>query len=138
MQLNERKNKYIQQWLDLAEEDLRIAEFTFKMESSIPYRAIAFHAQQAAEKYLKALLVFYNIDFPYTHDILKLIELAPDVLDLKTTLEPAIKLTDYAVSRRYPDVYQNLTFADAKESVELARLTKQYAVKPLIEAGFKV
>lgn len=31
MQLSERKNKYIQQWLDLAEEDLRIAEFTFKM-----------------------------------------------------------------------------------------------------------
>lgn len=124
MQLNERKNKYIQQWLDLAEEDLRIAEFTFKMESSIPYRAIAFHAQQAAEKYLKALLVFYNIDFPYTHDILKLIELTPDVLNLKATLDPAIKLTDYAVSRRYPDFYQNLTFAEANEAVELARLTK--------------
>ncbi len=53
---------------------------------------ICFHAQQASEKYLKAFLIFHQINFPYTHDIGKLInicmEKCPDFLSLK----PAIML----------------------------------------------
>lgn len=35
-----------------------------KMPGSRPYRLIAYHAQQCAEKYLKAYLVYHDIDFP--------------------------------------------------------------------------
>ncbi|MBW1960508.1 MAG: HEPN domain-containing protein [Deltaproteobacteria bacterium] len=36
---------------------------------------VCFHAQQCAEKYLKAFLTFKNIDFPKTHDIGELLAL---------------------------------------------------------------
>jgi HEPN domain-containing protein len=65
------------QWIELAEEDLSVAKFALTMESNVPYRIIAFHCQQCAEKYIKSLLILFNIDFPYTHDIEKLLEISP-------------------------------------------------------------
>ena len=47
----------VQKWLKIADEDLRLAEFAFEMDSNIPYRLICYHSQQCVEKYLKALLV---------------------------------------------------------------------------------
>lgn len=58
----------VKHWIELAEEDLRVAKHSLTMSSNIPYRIIAFHSQQCAEKYIKALLVLHNIDFPYTHE----------------------------------------------------------------------
>jgi HEPN domain-containing protein len=61
--------KKARKWLAYAEEDLRLAKHGLTMSSSCPYRLIAYHAQQCAEKYLKAYLVFKRVDFPYTHNI---------------------------------------------------------------------
>ena len=61
-----------------AEEDLRIAKYSLTMESSCPFRLIAYHAQQCAEKNLSRKfsgLVFHHIDFPYTHSITRLLEI---------------------------------------------------------------
>ena len=55
-------------WIEYADEDLRIAEIASTVSSNIPFRIIAFYSQQCVEKYLKALLVFHSIDFPYTHN----------------------------------------------------------------------
>jgi hypothetical protein len=55
----------VRQWLAYADEDLRVARHGFSMPEPPPCRAIAFHAQQCAEKYLKAYLVFHAVDFPY-------------------------------------------------------------------------
>ena len=52
-------------WISYAEEDLSLARFALEMPGSRPYRLIAFHAQQCAEKYLKAYLVYHDIDFPF-------------------------------------------------------------------------
>jgi hypothetical protein len=41
-----------------ADEDLRLARHAFKLKSATPYKLIAYHAQQCAEKCLKAYLVF--------------------------------------------------------------------------------
>ncbi len=62
-------------WISYAEDDLGLAQFALTMPGSRPYRLIAYHAQQCAEKYLKAYLVYHDIDFPYTHDIKKLLKL---------------------------------------------------------------
>jgi len=45
------------QWAAYAEEDLLLARHGLTLASSSPWRLIAFHAQQCAEKYLKACLV---------------------------------------------------------------------------------
>jgi HEPN domain-containing protein len=130
--------KYIRQWLELAEEDLRVVEIAFEIDNSIPYRIIAFHAQQAAEKFLKALLVYYNIDFPYTHDLYKLLELLPEAREAKGKLEDITKLTDYAVNRRYPDFYRKLSLGETKEAAQLAKLTADYVRNKLEQEGFSL
>lgn len=64
----------VHQWLAYADEDLRLARHGLTLGTSVPYRLIAYHAQQYAEKHLKAFLVFKNVDFPYTHNISILLE----------------------------------------------------------------
>lgn len=115
----------VRHWVELADEDLRVAKFTLKMKSNVPYRIIAFHSQQSAEKYIKALLVFHKIDFPYTHNIEKLLELTPKEYNLVSKLLTAGDLTDYAVAKRYPDFYQKLTKKTALETIVLAEKVRK-------------
>lgn len=56
-------------WFKKAESDLKTAEHILTLKESCPFDIVCFHAQQCAEKYLKALLVFRSIDFPKTHDL---------------------------------------------------------------------
>ncbi|TVR02054.1 MAG: HEPN domain-containing protein [Desulfovibrionales bacterium] len=78
-------------WMHFAEEDLRLAEHALHLASGCPYRLIAYHAQQCAEKYIKAFLVYSDIDFPYTRNIRKLIRLCGD--DIFQALQDADALT---------------------------------------------
>jgi HEPN domain-containing protein len=66
--------KEYEKWFRKAESDLLVIEtcIVAKVET---YDACCFHAQQAAEKYLKAYLVSRNIIFPKTHDLQLLIKL---------------------------------------------------------------
>jgi HEPN domain-containing protein len=65
---------------------------------------VCFHCQQAAEKYLKALLQEVGVVAPRTHDLEDLLDL---LLPYDATLVPLrrvlISLTRYAVDLRYPD-----------------------------------
>jgi len=65
----------VQSWVRKAEGDLRAAERLLDIAQD-DYFATAFHAQQAAEKFLKAFLVRHQIPFPKTHDIQHLLNLA--------------------------------------------------------------
>lgn len=126
------------QWLKIAEEDLSLAQHAFSMSSNVPYRLIGFHAQQCVEKCLKAFLVVQRIDFPYTHDVEKLLNLIPDNELNKSDLPDLSKLTDYAVSKRYPDFYLQLTKAEAIEAVEVAESIKQQINAKLKEFGLEL
>ncbi|MBM3322493.1 HEPN domain-containing protein [candidate division WOR-3 bacterium] len=46
----------VRRWVQKAEEDLVLAEHGLTMTENCPYDLICYHAQQCAEKYLKALL----------------------------------------------------------------------------------
>jgi HEPN domain-containing protein len=62
-------------WVEKAESDLKNARIVLGAGEECPADTVAFHAQQCAEKYLKALLVFEGIDFPKTHDLVGVGEL---------------------------------------------------------------
>ena len=64
-------------WLRYAREDLEAAEGMLESASILP-RHVCWLAQQAAEKAIKAVLVFLQIDFPRSHDLDALRNLAPD------------------------------------------------------------
>jgi HEPN domain-containing protein len=62
------------QWAAKADNDLRNAEHTLTLEDDCPFDTVCFHAQQTAEKYLKAVLVSAGIDPPRTHDLRLLLQ----------------------------------------------------------------
>ncbi len=70
------------EWLKRAELDLRLAERALRIPPALAGGA-AYHVQQAAEKALKAVLIFLQIDFPHRHNLDALRNLIPDDWDLK-------------------------------------------------------
>ncbi len=90
------------EWIRKAEEDIKAAEALFDLEYPLFYPS-CFHSQQAAEKYLKALLTLHQVEFPKTHSIRELLDLV-HTFDENTAvkLQPAVSLTPYGVEARYP------------------------------------
>jgi HEPN domain-containing protein len=69
----------LREWIDKADADLHVAEH-MTAEAAVNLRIreiVGFHCQQAAEKYLKALLTRYQIEFPKTHDLQVLLPQKP-------------------------------------------------------------
>ena len=73
--------------------------------SSVPDEVIGFHAQQAVEKLLKALLSHRRVAFRRTHDLTELLDL---LLSDGVTISPQIaelrQLGPYAAEFRYEDI----------------------------------
>jgi len=101
------------QWLAYAAEDLAFARHGLKLGSDCPFRLVAYHAQQCVDKALKAFLVFHRDDFPFTHNISTLLERCEKYAEWISRLERADELTSYAISARYPGVYEAVTAQQA-------------------------
>lgn len=121
----------VRQWIEYADEDLRLAEYALRMESGCPYRLIAYHAQQCVEKYIKAFLVYHRQDFPYTHNISALLELCRKHADWVDSLTQAETLTAYAITTRYPGEDEPVSLVEAKNAVTIATQVKS-AMKTLL------
>lgn len=113
------------EWIAKAENDLKNAAHTLKLGADCPTDTVCFHAQQCAEKYLKAFLAALEIAFPRTHDIGTLVELMPKHARISLTIEEQRRLTDYATVMRYPGPYNPPSLTEAREAVKLARRTKR-------------
>ena len=87
--LDEDIRRKVVQWLAYGDDDLRLARHGLTLSSGCPYRLIAYLAQQCSEKHLKAYLVFHRIDFPYTHNIARLVELCAERVDWAEALREA-------------------------------------------------
>jgi HEPN domain-containing protein len=89
-------------WVHKAEQDWEVAH-KLAGEKSPPRDIVCFHCQQAAEKYLKALLQENGLVVPRTHDLADILDL---LLPGDATLAPLRRksgsLTRYAVEYRYP------------------------------------
>lgn len=88
-------------YLKLADRDLKAFELLIRSRE-IADETVGFHAQQAVEKCLKAVLAFSSIPFRKTHDLQELMDL---LIDNKKTLPPNAEKLDvlnpYAVLLRY-------------------------------------
>lgn len=138
--MSESKSEIIRktkEWVVHADEDIRLAKHALKLKSSCPYKLIAYHAQQCAEKYLKAYLVFRNIDFPYTHNISHLLELCPDLAMQANDLKEAKVLTPYAITARYPGK-SKVAKRDALLAVKIADNVRKIIRGTLKKEGLKI
>jgi HEPN domain-containing protein len=106
------------EWLRYAHGDLDAARVL--LGADVPPRTAAWHAQQAAEKAMKAVLVALGHDVPRTHDLLDLARrVAPTVPGLPST-ESLAELSVHAVQPRYPDDLPDVDEAEALRAVETA------------------
>ncbi|MBI2506334.1 MAG: HEPN domain-containing protein [Candidatus Latescibacteria bacterium] len=88
---------------------------------------LCFHAQQAAEKALKAVLIANGIPFERIHNLKTLLDLLPQGTLLPPKVQDAASLTDYAVSRRYPGDFEPITEEEHLEAVQLAEAVVHWA-----------
>jgi HEPN domain-containing protein len=101
-EIDDRANKNVREWMSFAESDLKFAQYGLYVEAEQAYRIVAYHAQQCAEKSLKAYLVYQKVDFPYTHNILQLLNVCGETAEWVSELQDAKNLTLYASTLRYP------------------------------------
>lgn len=131
--MNRINKDLIKEWLDKADGDFEsaISLYKNKRKKNI-YCIIAFHCQQAVEKYLKVLLICHKIDFPKIHDLLKLLDLIkekdPFLNGIKNELNT---LNPFAVWFRYPGEDINIT--ELKEVIKVTKKLKMILQKRIKE-----
>jgi HEPN domain-containing protein len=125
------QREFVDEWLAKAEEDLGVAKVL--LAQSLEFLApIGFHAQQAAEKFLKAFLTHQQIEFPKTHEIEELLKLAAAVdPGIVPALREADALTDYGVDTRYPGGPMPADRNEAREAIALAERVREYVLGSL-------
>ena len=106
------------EWLDKAESDYRAAVHLLAAPDP-EFNIVCFHAQQCAEKYLKALLQEREVASPRTHDLEVLARLSRPVLPAVAPPDADLAwLSSYAVDIRYPGA--NAGQAEAERAIALA------------------
>jgi len=121
-------------WLRFAAEDLRAAG-TLLRETQIPPRHVCWLAQQAAEKAIKAALVFLQIEFPKTHDLDALRNLVPEDWTVRQAFPDLADLTEWSVEARYPGDWPEATADDARGSLDEARRVLDLVTADLAARG---
>ena len=115
-------------WLHKGDRDFGLASHASVHTPEYP-DLICYHCQQAAEKFLKALVIHHGLPLRKTHDL-------EDLLDLLSPVEPTIsidfyenarKINDYGIHIRYPDPSGDPTDADVAEALVAARFFRKFS-----------
>jgi HEPN domain-containing protein len=111
-------NKSYEEWLRRARSSLELAKAS--NNELVYYEDLCFQAQQAAEKGLKGLLIFYGIEPEKTHNLYILLQ----ELEKKTKIDDEIKnvmrLNNFAVQTRYPGDYVEIEKEEYEQSTIIA------------------
>jgi hypothetical protein len=97
----------------------------------LPEAIVGFHAQQAVEKLIKALLAQLNIPFEKTHDLArlkKLLDAAGESLPL-TPMQLG-DLNDFSVFYRYDLLFQ-FAVPEREDVLDTVRLIREHVVAPI-------
>ena len=114
-------NELFSDFIDAAEDDLRVMEesryFGFKSANSA-----CFHAQQYAEKMIKARLIQLGFKIERTHNLTFLLESFDDTPDIERARMYCEILTRYEAKARYPmDGLARFSPEEAEEAYEMAK-----------------
>ena len=114
-------------WLRHAQGDLALAKAPLP-EGGL-YATLCFHAQQAAEKSIKAVLLALCVEFPKVHSLSRLIDLLPADVPRPDDLKQSARLTVYATIYRYPAAGDDLDvpIEHYREAIRLAEFVFRWA-----------
>ena len=111
------------EWVEKAEGDLRTAQRELAVCEWPNYDAVCFHAQQCAEKYLKARMIEGLLSIPRIHDLEALLNLLlPVEPHWSSLMQSAITLSVMAVEVRYPGMSADVE--DAENAVRSAEIIR--------------
>jgi HEPN domain-containing protein len=114
------------EWVGKAEEDFAAASALARPRKKPLWAPVCFHAQQCAEKYLKARLNEASIQFHQTHDLEQLLNQVLVAEPLWAASRSALKrLSDAAVTPRYPGGV--FTKAEAQRALETCKAFRREA-----------
>lgn len=95
-------------WMARAHSDLALARAP--LPEGAFYEDLCFHAQQAAEKAIKAVYRAHSLAFRYTHDLQDLLDgLKQKPVSVPREVEAASDLTGFAWETRYPGLAEPVT-----------------------------
>lgn len=113
------------QWIEMAEHDLITADHTLSLRENCPFDTVCFHAHQCVEKYLKSYLVFAEVEFPKTHDLVILLKLSDTAGLAGLEIGEIQPLNRYSIEARYPGDWEPIEGVEARRAVEVARRVRQ-------------
>jgi HEPN domain-containing protein len=117
-------------WLARARGDLALAKAP--LPEGAFYEDLCFHAQQAAEKALKAVYQHRGWTFQYTHDLGLLISgLRGKGMKVASKIDDSVDLTTYATESRYPGLGEPVTIEEYHEALRLAEVVVAWAQERL-------
>lgn len=116
--------------LESAREDAAAARLI--ADAEVPDRIVGFHAQQAVEMFLKAVLAMRGVPYERTHDIERLTSLVSDSgLEPPPDIDELAQLTPWAVERRYGDPFDPEPL-DRKWAVDIVGRTEDWAARAFV------
>ena len=128
------RRELVDQWLRKANEDIRAAAALLAAEPPFLFPS-CFHSQQAAEKYLKALLTWRQVEFPKTHALGELLDLLPEGdAALAKALAGATALNPYGVEVRYPSDQPEPTLDETAVALRLATQAREAVLRAIPSA----
>ena len=114
-------------WLRHAKSDLAVAKEVENNPDVLPNQT-AFHAQQAAEKAIKGVMIHEGIPFPLTHDLNELIKRwTSSKRAWPLSLANVKTLSPFAVESRYPGYVHQISSANVRAAIELAEAAVEWA-----------
>jgi len=124
-------SKTVKEWIDKADHDLGSAKLIYL---HIPdyFDTIAFHCQQASEKYIKSMLEHFGVEFQRSHNLVYLLDLLAQKIDIAEDIyDKAILLNGFSVQIRYPDNTILLTKDELEISINIAQKFRELAIKTI-------
>jgi HEPN domain-containing protein len=124
------ENEY-KTWIDRAKSSLAISKI--KSNGNILYEDLCFQAQQAVEKAIKGLLIFYNVDPEKTHNLVSLIKKLSENIEIPEEINKTVILNDYAVQTRYPGDYTPIEEEEYNNAIVVAEKCVKWIEKKIKE-----
>jgi len=119
-------------WINKADHDLGSAKIIY-LHLPDYFDTIAFHCQQAVEKYIKAILVHRGIEFDRSHDLIYLLELLPEDIQVTTQqFKKAASLNGLGVQIRYPNKIIHLTKEELEEAITISTEFRAFAMGQIV------
>jgi len=110
--------KRYESWLDRAKSSY---EFSKNAVYGVFYEDLCYQIQQAVEKAFKGLLIYYDIEPEFTHNIGILLNKLEERIEIPENIKEATDLTKYAVQTRYPGEYDDITKREYERSLKIAK-----------------